>query len=319
MKKFFLMGQPFHDNIGDVAIWYAEKKFLEDNFRDHEVISFPEQNLIEEVEKHKDMISDEDIIFMHGGGNLGNQYLKVEEARREVIRRFPNNTIIMFPQTVHFTNDEKGIEEIERSREVYSSHKDLTMIIREKRSLEIAKEIFPDVNIVFLPDIVTYLYEPGKFKRRGALLVLRGDVEKSTKDSDQETIKEFLKENYEVVDNTDLSEGNFYDEKYLLGKVFETLDLFSKYELVVTDRLHGMIFSFITETPCIAMKNYNHKVESFYDWFDDVDYIELSKEVEDLEEKALKLKGINPVKPHEEFQKEFDTLIDIIKSKMKYN
>ena len=70
------MGQPLHDNLGDMAIWYAEKKFLEDNFKDTEVISFPEQNLLEEVEKHKDVITDEDVLFMQGGGNLGNQYLK---------------------------------------------------------------------------------------------------------------------------------------------------------------------------------------------------------------------------------------------------
>lgn len=317
MRKFIIMGQPLHDNLGDIAIWYAEKKFLEDNFKDTEVISFPEQNLLEEVEKHKDVITDEDVLFMNGGGNLGNQYLNVESERREIIRRYPNNPIIMFPQTVHFTDDEEGRREIEKSREAYSSHKNLIMIIREKKSLEIAKEIFPDVKIVFLPDIVTYLYRPGKFEREGALLVLRGDAEKHTKDEEEIKIKEFLNDNFSKVDQIDISEGKFYDEKYLLDKLFETLDLFSRYKLVITDRLHGMIFSFITETPCIAMKNYNHKVESFYDWFDDVNYIELSKNVEDLEEKIIKLKDVNAVKSNESFQKEFDTLKNIIKEIIK--
>ena len=317
MRKFIIMGQPLHDNLGDMAIWYAEKKFLGDNFKDTEVISFPEQNLLEEVEKHKDVITDEDVLFMQGGGNLGNQYLNVEGPRREIIRRYPNNPIIMFPQTVHFTDDEEGRREIEKSREVYSSHKNLTMIIREKKSLEIAKEIFPDVKVVFLPDIVTYLYRPGKFEREGALLVLRGDAEKHTKDEEEIKIKEFLNDNFSKVDQIDISKGKFYDEKYLLDKLFETLDLFSKYKLVITDRLHGMIFSFITKTPCIAMKNYNHKVESFYDWFDEVNYIELSKNVEDLEEKIIKLKDVNTVKSNESFQKEFDTLKNIIKEIIK--
>ena len=184
MTKFFIMGQPYHDNIGDIAIWCAEKKFLEENFSEHEVISFSEHDLIKEIEEHKDIISDNDIIFMQGGGNIGNQYIKVEESRREVIKRFPNNSIIIFPQTIYFTDDENGKNELEKSRIVYSSHKDLTMVIRERKSLELAKKYFPNVKVVFLPDIVTYLYEPQKNNRQGALIVFRKDAEKSVNEEE---------------------------------------------------------------------------------------------------------------------------------------
>ena len=34
--------------------------------------------------------------------------------------------------------------------------------------------------------------------------------------------------------------------------------------LVITDRLHGMILSYITKTPCIVFNNNNRKIESTY-------------------------------------------------------
>ena len=40
---------------------------------------------------------------------------------------------------------------------------------------------------------------------------------------------------------------------------------FQKSELVITDRLHGMIFCYITKTPCIVMPNNNHKILMTYE------------------------------------------------------
>ncbi|MDK8210749.1 polysaccharide pyruvyl transferase family protein, partial [Bacillus subtilis] len=49
---------------------------------------------------------------------------------------------------------------------------------------------------------------------------------------------------------------------------------FKAAEVVLTDRLHGMIFCAITRTPCIVFNNYNHKIESSYnDWLKDLKYI----------------------------------------------
>lgn len=48
---------------------------------------------------------------------------------------------------------------------------------------------------------------------------------------------------------------------------------FQKSKLVITDRLHGMVFCAISGTPCIAFSNYNHKVKGTYDWIKDLDYI----------------------------------------------
>ena len=52
------------------------------------------------------------------------------------------------------------------------------------------------------------------------------------------------------------------------------LDEFRKSKLVVTDRLHGMLFAAITGTPCIALGNSSGKVKGVYDWLTHLDYIQ---------------------------------------------
>jgi pyruvyl transferase EpsI len=51
------------------------------------------------------------------------------------------------------------------------------------------------------------------------------------------------------------------------------IDIIRNSELVITDRLHGMIFCAITSTPCIVMSNYNYKVSGVYEWIKDLKYV----------------------------------------------
>ncbi|MGU9505010.1 polysaccharide pyruvyl transferase family protein, partial [Bacillus paralicheniformis] len=51
---------------------------------------------------------------------------------------------------------------------------------------------------------------------------------------------------------------------------------FSKADLVVTDRLHGMLFSILTRRPCLVFANNNHKIESTIStWLQDVRSVKL--------------------------------------------
>ena len=49
------------------------------------------------------------------------------------------------------------------------------------------------------------------------------------------------------------------------------LKKFAKAKIVVTDRLHGMIFTIITNTPCIAINNLSGKVKGVYDTLSDIE------------------------------------------------
>jgi len=82
-----------------------------------------------------------------------------------------------------------------------------------------------------------------------------------------------------IYDKCDISDNilNNYINSTSKSKELVSLHLksISEHEIVITDRLHGMIFSAITRTSCIAIKNYNHKISSSYEWFKHFDYIKL--------------------------------------------
>ena len=69
---------------------------------------------------------------------------------------------------------------------------------------------------------------------------------------------------------------------------------FAKHQVVITDRLHGMIFSVVTNTPCVVLSSYNQKIPEYYNTFlkdsNSVFFLEndLSK-LEDTVEKASHL------------------------------
>ena len=56
-------------------------------------------------------------------------------------------------------------------------------------------------------------------------------------------------------------------------EVKNKLEQFKKAKLIITDRLHGMIFATITATPCIAFGNSNGKVKNVYGWLKHNEYI----------------------------------------------
>jgi exopolysaccharide biosynthesis predicted pyruvyltransferase EpsI len=52
--------------------------------------------------------------------------------------------------------------------------------------------------------------------------------------------------------------------------------------IVITDRLHGLIFCYITKTPCIAINSLNNKVKNAIDSYMLCDYIKMI-EINELE------------------------------------
>ena len=68
------------------------------------------------------------------------------------------------------------------------------------------------------------------------------------------------------------------DEKY----VWDKLDEFAKAKLVITDRLHGMIFAALTMTPCVAFNNISKKVEGVYRWIDKMSSISVVEDEKEI-------------------------------------
>ena len=212
---------------------------------------------------------------MHGGGYLGTLWINEEKMFRKVLMNFMDNKIITFPQTIFFDNNEEGREELLKSKEIYQKHKKLKFFLREKYSYNFMKENFPICNIYLVPDIVLYLdAKEYNYKREGVLFCMRNDKEKVNDFKDE--IENFVNaKKINKIDSTDTVISKrlykFNREKYVYDKIKQ----FAKYKVVVTDRLHGMIFALLSKTPCLVFQNKSPKILGVYEWIKDVEYIKL--------------------------------------------
>lgn len=134
-----------------------------------------------------------------------------------------------------------------------------------------------------MPDMAMYLNlcEP-HFERHGCILSLRRDREKTMTAEQERLIKaqaEDLFGSYTYLDMV-LDHGIPVEQrKQALQKQF---DAFKRTELVITDRLHGMIFCAITGTPCVVIESKSHKVIGCYEWIKNLEYIRFCDSVEEI-------------------------------------
>ncbi|WP_117149467.1 MULTISPECIES: polysaccharide pyruvyl transferase family protein [Paraliobacillus] len=312
--RIFLMGSPLHGNLGDQAIAFAEKELIEGNLEKYEFIDIQFNAVNQSIKVIKKLMNKDDVFILHGGGNFGIEYFEEEELRRQVIVGFKMQKVILFPQTIYFGDSDKGKEEFKKSKLIYNSHSNLTLIAREKKSYEIMKIEFANNKVLLTPDIVLYLNQSNPVvKRKGILLCFRKDVESILNpEFKEELIKNISLKNKVLITDTvvDHTIKKSKREK-------ELLDIWASFkgsELVITDRLHGMVFAAITSTPCIVISNYNHKVKGTYEWIKHLSYIKFIENPNNVLEHVDKLLNLDPCELHYDNRFAMDYYNDIIAS-----
>lgn len=273
----FLAG--FYQNLGDMAITYAQVEFLKEAYPDATVVCIPSTQTYNSIKTIKQFIRNSDLITITGGGNMDEEYPSLEKARLFVIKSFPNNRIISFPQSFNYSSSLKGFKWKEKSRKVYEKHRNLTVYAREKDSLERLKKAFPMLRVELCPDIVLYLEKySSKNSRKNVLCCLRSDKEQSISSIDRKKILDLVNNQFDQVyeaDTTDVQIEKCTEEQYV-NTLEEYWDLVKSCRVVLTDRLHCMIFCVITGTPCVAINNKNRKISSVYNtWLKEVPFIKI--------------------------------------------
>lgn len=290
-KKVFLALGADYGNIGDMGITIAQRELLSTSFPDYKLIEIPMYDAYLYEEDIKKILNDNDICTLIGGGNLGNVYFMWEERRRFIINLFKNNKIISFPQSINFEENEEGKKEFQNTINIYASHNNLTILSREQKSYNIMKNNFK--NPVYLtPDVVFYLKEVldkkvKNNKRENITLCFRDDGEKVIDEKSVQNLKNLLsKQVTNSVISMDTHIGNVSNIYPLKREVIfkDCLNKFYNSKVVITDRLHGLIFSIITNTPCIVFDNSNKKISSTYNtWLKDLPLIKLMDEYNEKE------------------------------------
>lgn len=282
-KKIFVYLSGFYQNLGDMAITYAHEKFLKDNFPEYKIVMIPSIATYSTFRWVKRIITPRDIVTIVGGGNMDSSYSSLENCRRFVIKNFKKNKIVSFPQTINFADTTYGNYRLKKTVKTYGSHKNLHIFAREEKSYLKMKDLFKEAKTVELtPDIVLYLNFVNEYKenRDGALCVFRNDIEKA-QSFDVSEVRETLASIFNDVQETDtvnVSRDDCKPDTYK-DTVKSFLKMISGKKLVVTDRLHCMIFCAITGTPCIAFDNSNKKISGVYKiWLADLNYISVSED-----------------------------------------
>ena len=313
VKEVYIFNTPLHRNIGDHAIIFAEYKLLDElRIEAFEIPTFLEKYYFEYLKKH---VEKNAVICITGGGFIGSQWLAEENLVNKVINTFKKHKIIIFPATNNYKNDKFGKKELEKSKKILDNVDDLTIFAREEKTFEFISQEYKNAKKYLVPDIVLFLKPQLQEKRKGILLCLRSDVEGNLDIAGKETILNLANKysNVKITDTVEEYDISIQNREYEINKKIKE---FASSELVITDRLHGMIFAAITGTACIVLGNYNYKVIGVYEkWIKEkISNIIFVENVNKIEEALKKIE--NSPKNKNKIEFEFNELIKTLKEKI---
>lgn len=285
-SDFVLLDTPDHINIGDQMIWQGEMDFFDSlGISPNYISSHP----------HFDWrnFSKETLILLHGGGNFGDVWKGPNEFRLKVLKKYPENQILVFPQSVQYNNEVI----LRRDIEIYSNHKNITLCARDSYSYGFLKQHFK-CEVLMVPDMAfcsTYKNPIGKNQAKKKLLLKRFDKE-NKKELNYERFSDFEITDWPTYTSTlpnylwrGVEKVNREFAKYLISKkakdttfgigvtrdrayyINKGIDFISQYNLVASTRLHGHILALHLGIPSIIIDNNYGKNSRFYDtWLKDI-------------------------------------------------
>lgn len=290
-KMVFLFGSPGHTNLGDQAQTYCIKNYCKKNFPKYGILVFTLHRYNSFIRcLLKLSIRKDDKIFCHSGYHLTDLYNE-QSVYLSLISTFPHRQILIFPQTVYYKNSIN----LRNTADVLNRHGNVILLCRDEVSYQTAKEHFTNCKLLLYPDIVTSLIGSKRFtnRRDGILFCLRDDVEAYySNDELQSLIDRFKGMHTERTDTTLHGITGKEVIKHRDKILMETWEKYSKYQLVITDRYHGTIFSLIAGTPVIVLSSADHKLSSGVKWFPTEifgDYVSYASSLDDAFEKANKM------------------------------
>ncbi len=291
-QTIFYLGIPEHNNLGDIAQTFCTCRWINDNFHEANLLKVRTKATHDKkfIEFLSHSIRPNDIVIFQSG--YCSRYKNPDHImHKHIASCFPNARLVILPQTVKLLNQKDVLE----TKDIFSKCENLTFICRDKQSFESAKAFTTESQRELFPDIVTSLI--GKFpvhqsKRSGALICVRNDDEKFYSDEEIKILRNKLIPVFGKVDIRDTN-SNYsvqYTYDHLEEVIREMANDFAQYEVIITDRYHGTIFSLVANTPVVVIKTNDHKVVSAVAWFDgrfEPYAVQLSESIEQAYEMAL--------------------------------
>ncbi len=284
-RTAIMISTPSHGNLGDQAIVYAQKRFLADTLPGFSVFEIQRYQYELARERIQGMVRPSDIVVVDGGGNVGTLWPEENDKINDIVSRFVDCSVLVFPQTAYFEDSELGRECERETAAAYRSNPNLVFFSRDQGTFETVSRLSSKTPNYYVPDIVPYIDDaPFGTDRCGVLLCLRDDKERALDEEAAKAIDFVLgdlgltarRTSTVVAEPTRIHERN---RDAVLGVKWAE---FSSSELVITDRLHGMFFSAITGTPCVALDNLSHKVSQGFEWIEGIPNVRLARTPDEI-------------------------------------
>jgi exopolysaccharide biosynthesis predicted pyruvyltransferase EpsI len=286
-----LLDFPWHSNPGDAAIWKGENLALAT--LGHRVV-YTSTTATFDRNRLDRLLADDGVVLLHGGGNFGDLWPAMHAHRESIIQCLSDRRIVQLPQTVHFDNEEAGEESLAR----LATHPNLTVMARDQRSLDrlvqagISARLSRDATSALWPGRPVALTPVGSSR---VLFLLRSDKERRTPiptnliseaqdwtdlgltfdptDRTGRVVDRCLN----IIDHTQerfgralpaLCRARREQQRLRSNQLFDAaVDVILSHDVIVTDRLHAMLFGLAYGRPVVAVDSGYGKLDSYIDTF----------------------------------------------------
>jgi pyruvyl transferase EpsO len=264
---------PDHYNVGDAALWLGQRQVLRD-------LGVGVRSVSTRSTYHAGRLKARGPLVFMGGGNLGGLYRSHHELKLQVLADFPDRPVIQLPQSVEYA-DEEAREELRRA---LSKHPDVTVLLRDQRSYEIAQRDF-DCPTALAPDMALGL---GDLTRRPPKVGLVAQVRTDQESSGQRPVVSDIR--FDWLQARRYEPVALYQDAYRLASAVQRrrqdkepdqwfvrlsdafakanlrrgIRLLSQGERLVTDRLHGHVLACLLGIPHVVVADRFGKVEALW-------------------------------------------------------
>lgn len=297
-SNVILLDCPYHGNIGDILIWEGECEFFKATNKkllsQHSLFTYNFPDLPPNI-----------TICLHGGGNFGDLYRSAQDFRLDVINCYPNNKIVIFPQSVFY--DDADL--IEKDAIEFAKHKNLIICARDKGSFHFLKKHFIDCNIKLVPDMAfcidskifgghnkqSFPQKSVYFKRLDKEISDRQNVYLNSLEK-RDWIPFEKKRHWTFILMRIGYRSQTLKNKYLKTFIASTLDYIMQnyaklrliqsgirtlqpFQTIYTTRLHAMILGVLMGKKIYGIDGKTKKVRDYYEtWLSDCDSVQMFEE-----------------------------------------
>lgn len=305
-------------NLGSQMLWLAAGRLLTDLGIQLEVAT---------LKQFKPAPTDDRPIIVRGGflsdyfesGGISRQFL-LERLARE--RR--GNPLVFLPQSLFF----RQAENLKQCAAIFNAHPDLTLMVREKESFDLARKYFQKTKLSLTPDTVFYLAGettlscPPK-KTNLSLYLKRSDLVPATspeKIPQTDITSDWVNYSWarrrgflppgaarlyrEIIQRALMTPREFFSRqewerkfpkpfRTAAGLTHSAIYQLLKYDLVVTDRLHGHLLSTLLGIPNVLLPDPRGRASSFFHtWTKSFSHCRFAENKAELAAALAELKGL---------------------------